>query len=214
MSLLQLNIKDFINILGSDAPAPGGGSSAALVGAIGIALTNMVANLTLNREQYKDQEELMKSILDDAKEISCSLVKAIERDTQVYNDLTTVFKMPKNTEEEKALRKAALDKALKDCTLVPFEIMSFGLQSLKVTEKAVGRSNTNAISDLGVAAINLKAAIQGAWLNVAINIQSIKDKEFVEEYKTKGLNILEEAIPIADKIYDEVKEIIMNEKAN
>ena len=109
--------------------------------------------------------------------------------------------MPKNTDEEKAARKEAMQKALKEATLVPYSIMELCLESLKVTEMGLGCTNTNAASDLGVASLNLKSAVQGAWLNVLINLGGIRDEAFVNEYKAKGEAILAEALPLADKIY-------------
>lgn len=209
MNLMDNNINKFIDLLASEAPAPGGGASVALIGAIGIALTSMVGNLTLNREKYKDYEELINKLISEATDVKNLLIEAIDRDTKSYNNVIKGYKLPKNTEQEKEVRKNTIEKALKESTLVPFDVMFFALQSLKITEKAVGKSNINVVSDLGVAALSLKATIQGAYLNVAINLQSIKDKEFVKEYETKSISILEEAIPLADKIYEEVKQSIL-----
>ena len=104
----------------------------------------------------------------------------------------------------KAARKEAMQKALKEATLVPYSIMELCLESLKVTEMGLGCTNTNAASDLGVASLNLKSAVQGAWLNVLINLGGIRDEAFVNEYKAKGEAILAEALPLADKIYNEI----------
>ena len=112
--------------------------------------------------------------------------------------------MPKSTDEEKAARKEAMQKALKEATLVPYETMELCLQSLKVVKIGVGKTNTSAASDLGVASLNLKSAVQGAWLNVLINLAGIKDEAFVAEYKSKGEAILAEALPLADEIYNDI----------
>ena len=112
--------------------------------------------------------------------------------------------MPKNTDEEKAARKEAMQKALKEATLVPYHTMELCLESLKVVEMGVGCTNTSAASDLGVASLNLKAAVQGAWLNVLINLAGIRDEAFVSEYREKGEQLLKEALPLADKIYTDI----------
>lgn len=123
------------------------------------------------------------------------LTAAIDRDTEAFDGVSAVFAMPKSTDEEKAARKEAMQKALKEATLVPYETMELCLQSLKVVKLGVGKTNTSAASDLGVASLNLKSAVQGAWLNVLINLAGIKDEAFVTEYKSKGEAILAEALP-------------------
>ena len=204
MKLTEMTIPAFCELLGSDAPAPGGGSSAALSGALGTALTTMVAALTAGKEKYAEHETLMQEILTEGKALRLQLVDVIDRDTEAFNGVSAVFSMPKDTDEEKEARKQAMQDALKACTLTPFEMMENSLAALLLTEKALGRSNTNAASDLGVAALSLKAALQGAWLNILINIGGIRDEAFVTEYRGKGEAILEKALPLADKIYEEV----------
>ena len=204
MKLTEMTIPAFCQLLGSDAPAPGGGSSAALSGALGTALTTMVAALTTGKEKYAEHEALMQEILTEGEKLRLQLVDVIDRDTEAFNGVSAVFSMPKDTDEEKEARKQAMQNALKACTLTPFEMMENSLAALLLTEKALGRSNTNAASDLGVAALSLKAALQGAWLNILINIGGIRDEAFVTEYRSKGEAILEKALPLADKIYEEV----------
>ena len=204
MKLTEMTIPAFCELLGSDAPAPGGGSSAALSGALGVALTTMVAALTTGKEKYAEHESLMQEIIKEGTALRLQLVDVIDRDTEAFNGVSAVFSMPRDTDEEKEARKAAMQAALKACTLTPFEMMDCALQSLELTEKALGRSNTNAASDLGVAALSLKAAVQGAWLNILINIGGIRDEAFVAEYRQKGEAVLAKALPLADKIYEAV----------
>ena len=204
MKLTEMTIPAFAKLLGSDAPAPGGGSAAALSGALGAALTTMVAALTTGKEKYAEHETLMQEILTKGAKLREQLVDVIDRDTQAFNGVSAVFAMPKETDEQKAARKAAMQDALKACTLTPYEMMECSLAALELTEKALGRSNTNALSDLGVAALSLKAAIQGAWLNILINIGGIRDEAFVAKYRTEGQAILDKALPLADKIYADV----------
>ena len=135
---------------------------------------------------------------------SIALVNGIDRDTEAFDGVSAVFAMPKSTDEEKAARKEAMQKALKEATLVPYSIMELCLESLTVVEMGLGCTNTNAASDLGVASLNLKSAAQGAWLNVLINLGGIRDEAFVNEYRTKGEEILQKALPLADKIYNEI----------
>ena len=204
MKLTDMTIPAFAELLGSDAPAPGGGSSAALSGALGAALTTMVAALTAGKEKYQEHEALMQEILAEGATLRIQLVDTIDRDTEAFNAVSAVFSMLRDTDEQKEARKAAMQAALKGATKTPYEMMECSLKALELTEKALGRSNTNALSDLGVAALSLKAAIQGAWLNVLINIGGIRDEAFAAEYRTNGEAILAKALPLADKIYEAV----------
>ena len=112
--------------------------------------------------------------------------------------------MPKDTDAEKAARKAAMQAALKGCTKTPFEMMQLSCEALELTRSVVGRLNASAASDLGCAALSLKAGIQGAWLNVLINIGGIQDEAFVSQYRREGQALLDRALPLADEIYQEV----------
>lgn len=204
MKLTEMQVNEFINVLASDAPAPGGGSASALAGAMGVGLSKMVAALTLGKSKYADYQQTAQQIFDSADALTKQLTAGIDRDTEAFDGVSAVFAMPKSTDEEKAARKEAMQKALKEATLVPYSIMELCLESLKVVELGIGRTNTSAASDLGVAALNLKSAVQGAWLNVLINLGSIKDEDFVKEYRAKGEEILNQALPLADKIYNDI----------
>lgn len=214
MKLTEMAISQFCDVLASDAPAPGGGSTAALEGSLGIALTNMVASLTLGKKKYEEHQDTMKEIMAEAKIIQSKFVKIIDEDTESFNQVSAVFTMPKNTEEEKSARKEALQNALKGCTYTPYEMMVLATDSLVLTKKALGKSNSSAASDLGVAALSLKAAIQGAWLNVLINIDGIEDDDFVENYRNKGELLIEKALPLADEIYDTVLSSLLDCDSN
>jgi len=186
MKLVDRSVRDFCDILASDAPAPGGGSTAALEGALGCSLIGMVASLTLGRKKYAGHALLMEESAKRAEELRMLLMELIDRDAEAYDGVTAVFAMPNGTGEEKASRTEALQAALKACTLTPFEVMKNALSALELIEAMQGKYNTNAESDLEVAALSLKAAVQGAWLNVKINLDGIKDEGFVNIYKTEG----------------------------
>lgn len=202
--LKDMNLTEFTDILSSSAPAPGGGSAAALEGAIGSSLTAMVASLTIGKKKYAEYEELANETLEKANKLKNDFITVMDKDTETFDCMSAVFALPKNTDEEKAERKTAMQVALKKCCECPYEMMKLSLEALKLTNSIVGKSNQSASSDLGVAALSLKAAIQGAWLNVLINISSINDEDFVLEFKNNGEAILNEALPLADKIYNEV----------
>ena len=206
MKLVEMQINDFIAVLGSDTPAPGGGSASALAAAQGIALTKMVTELTIGKKKYAEFEDEIELLQKKAKTLQEGLLRAIDEDTEAFNQVSAVFGLPKTTEEEKKARREAMQSALKGAAVTPFSMMEKIVDALKVTQAAVGKSNTNAASDLGVAALNLKAALQGAWLNVLINLASIKDEMFVRQYRKAGESLVEEGSKIADATYQQILE--------
>ena len=199
--LAELTTAEFVDLLASDAPAPGGGSAAALEGALGAALTAMVCGLTVGKKKYADYQELAAATQKKAEELKARFVDVMDRDTEAFNVVSAAFGMPKETDEEKAARSAAIQKGLEGCTATPFEMMELAVETLELTAELLGKTNDSAASDLGVSALSLRAAIQGAWLNVLINIGSLKNKELAEDYRKKGEAMLEKALPLADKIY-------------
>lgn len=204
MKLAELKTAEFVDLLASDAPAPGGGSAAALEGALGAALTAMVCGLTVGKKKYAEFEELAQSAQAKALDLKARFVDVMDRDTEAFNVVSAAFGMPKVTDEEKAARSAAIQKGLEGCTKTPFEMMELAVETLELTASILGKSNDSAASDLGVSALSLRAAIQGAWLNVLINIGSLKNKELAEDYRAKGEALLAKALPLADQIYDAV----------
>ena len=204
MKLVEMKVNEFVDLMASDEPAPGGGSAAALEGALGAALTAMVCALTVGKKKYADVQELAIESQKKGNELKAQFVDVIDRDTEAFNAVSAVFAMPKDTDEEKAARKAAMQEALQGCTKTPFEMMELSLEALRLTDGLVDRSNASAASDLGCAALHLGSAVQGAWLNVLINLGSIRDAAFAAQYRTRGQILLDEALPLAQSIYDRV----------
>ena len=204
MKLAELTTAGFADLLASDAPAPGGGSAAALEGALGAALTAMVCSLTVGKKKYAEHEELAKSVQARAADLKERFVDVMDRDTEAFNVVSAAFGMPKATDEEKAARSEAIQEGLKGCTKTPFEMMELAVEALERTASVLGKSNDSAASDLGVSALSLRAAIQGAWLNVLINIGSLKDAALAEDYRQRGEALLAKALPLADEIYSTV----------
>ena len=204
MKLVEHTVSQFVDVLASDAPAPGGGSAAALSAALGTALTKMVTELTIGKKKYADFEEDAKELRQQMTDLTDKFVVAIDKDTEAFNDVSAVFAMPKETEEDKAARRAAMQEALKGATKSPFEIMKLTVEALRLTNDAIGKTNSNAASDLGVSALSLKAGLQGAWLNVLINLDGVKDEDFVGEYRSNGQKLLDEGNKLADDIYNAI----------
>lgn len=205
MKLVDLTVKDYLDVLKSDAPAPGGGSVSALSAAQGVGLVAMVADLTIGKEKYAEYDEACRAAKEKALSLYAQLVDGIDKDTEAFNKVSAAYKLPKDTDEQKAARSAAIRAANVGATEVPFETVKLCLEGLKVTETIVGKSNPNAASDLGVAALNLLAGIKGAWLNVKINLPGIKDEELKAKFEG-GAELVAEAETIAKEIYEKVLE--------
>lgn len=205
MKLSEMTLTEFVEILSSDAPAPGGGSVAALEGALGAALTCMVARLTVSKPRYGEYRLRMEEILREAGRLKKDLLELTDKDTEAFNRVSAALSMPKETAEEQNARKAAMQEALKASTETPLAAMRLISEALKLTRKAVGISNVSAASDLGVAALCLRSAAQGAWLNILINVGGIRDGDFAAAAKNEGEAILAEALPLADRIYEDIR---------
>ncbi len=211
MLLQDHTVQQFTEALASNAPAPGGGSVAALEGALGASLTAMVANLTLGRKAYAEHWALAEETAAKAEALRVQLNAVMDEDTRAYLAVTAAYALPKGTDEEKAARSAAIQSAMEDCTAVPFSTMELCAKVLELTEGLVGKSNKNAASDLGVAALSLGSAIRGAWLNVLINLGSLKNAVLAEDYRRRGQALNEIYLPLADRIYRQVASEIAGE---
>ena len=203
MKLVDLTVKDYLDVLKSDAPAPGGGSVSALSAAQGVGLVAMVADLTIGKEKYAEYDESCRAAKEKALSLYAQLVDGIDKDTEAFNKVSAAYKLPKDTDEQKAARSAAIRAANVGATEVPFETVRLCLEGLKITATIVGKSNPNAASDLGVAALNLLAGIKGAWLNVKINLPGIKDEELKARFEG-GAELVAEAEKLAKEIYEKV----------
>ena len=204
--LHEMKTDEYLELLGSNAPAPGGGAASALSAAQGCALAQMVCELTKGRKKYADSQELAENASESLASLRASLLSLMEEDTQAYQGVMDVFSMPKSTEEEIIYRNAAMEMALRESTKTPFRVMLLAEEALGVADTLIGRTNANAATDLACAALNLKAALQGAWLNVRINLASISDSAFASQYKKDGEAILSRALPLADRIYQTILE--------
>jgi methenyltetrahydrofolate cyclohydrolase len=177
--LTDKTVVKFLDELSSNSPAPGGGSVAALAGALGSALTTMVCNLTVGKKKYLDVEAEIKSIQIKSEGLHKKFTILIENDTLAFNKVMEAFGLPKDSDAQKALRSAAIQEATKEAALVPLEVMKHGIDALALANVVAEKGNTNSISDAGVSALMLNAAVEGAALNVQINLNGINDGEFV-----------------------------------
>jgi len=177
--LTKKTVSAFLDELASSSPAPGGGSVAALAGALGAALTTMVCNLTIGKKKYADVEGEMKSVRAQAEDMRGRFTALVDKDTDAFNKVMEAFALPKESEAQKSLRTAAIAAATKEATLVPLEVMKHCIDALALTQRVAAAGNANSVSDAGVSALMLHAACEGAALNVKINLNNLSDPDFV-----------------------------------
>jgi formiminotetrahydrofolate cyclodeaminase len=176
--LAELTVKEFLARVASNEPVPGGGSIAALNGAIAASLTAMVANLTIGRKNYEMHEELMQHIASVATKRGDSFMDDIDRDSEAYEAVFACFKMPKTTDEEKCARSAAIQEATRHAALIPMQVARDAYELMTTIADVARLGNHNAVTDACVAIMSARTAVLGALLNVRINLTSLKDKEF------------------------------------
>lgn len=191
----KLTIEDFANELVSNSPAPGGGSVAALSSTLGAALSGMVFNLTTGKKSYLEYDDETKKKIDEgiieAEKLKDEFLNLMDEDTFAFNEVMGAFKLPKETDEQKALRSSRIQQAYKKATLVPIKVAEKTLDVFALLETAVKYGNINAASDAGVGALIAMTGLEGAILNVRINIPSIKDADFVNNISKKCSELLE-----------------------
>lgn len=202
----KVELGEFVLELSSKAPVPGGGGAAALAGALGAALGGMVANLTIGKPKYADVEDEISGLKVAAYRLQKELLELIDKDAEAFTPLAGAYRMASETESEKQEKERVMQACLKQAALVPLEIMEKCAEILLLLEKFAKKGSVLAVSDAGCGAALAKAAIQAAWLNVKINTRMIHDEKFASETDSKGLELLEVSLPLADRIYNEVED--------
>lgn len=193
-------ITEFTKELASDSPAPGGGSVAALTGALAAALSAMVGRLTVGKEKYKDGWAVMEKVRDEADALSVTLLDLMEKDTDAFNTYMAAMKLPKDTDADKAARKSAMQEAAKLSTSVPLRTMECCLEAAKLGDLAAANGNPNALSDAGSAVLLAKAGGRAAMYNVLINLSGIADADFAAQCKSRSEAIMAELDALAAAI--------------
>jgi formiminotetrahydrofolate cyclodeaminase len=204
MKLTDRPVTNFLDELASNAPAPGGGSVAALSGALGAALISMVCNLTVGKKGYEEVQDDINDLLAQSEALRKELAELLEADVAAYTGYSVAAKMPRSTNEEKAERAQAMQAALKVATDVPLRIAEAAVRVMDLCRPAAEKGNKWAVSDAGVAVLMAEGSLRSAALNVLINLGSLKDQEFVAERRAKLESLLEGKGPIRDEIYDYV----------
>lgn len=186
MKLTEMTVKDYLALLASDAPAPGGGSASALCGAQGAGLCAMVAALTLGKKKYAEHQALCERVRTEVLDLQNALTTQIDADTEAYGLVSDARALPKDTEEQIRARRDAMRAATLEATNVPLRTLELSRRVLELTVQLIGHSNTSCASDLGVACHDLLACAEGAYLNVEINLPGLGDEQLAARMMEKG----------------------------
>ncbi|MEW5805867.1 MAG: cyclodeaminase/cyclohydrolase family protein [Acidobacteriota bacterium] len=206
--MTEKTLKGFLEELSSSNPTPGGGSISALAGAIGASLLEMVCGLTIGKEKFKKYEEELIGVRGKAAELKIECFSLIEKDAEAFNNVMASYRMPKGTDAEKKARSEAIERATCEATRVPLETARLCLEVLKHISSSIAKVNPNAISDIGVGALLAQSGIEGAALNVIINVPSIQDQLFREESEKKIMAVRNKGKALKEDILNQVEEMI------
>jgi glutamate formiminotransferase / formiminotetrahydrofolate cyclodeaminase len=203
-SLVKMNLREFCNETLSDSPAPGGGSVAALMGALGASLGGMVANLSAGKRGWDDKLGYFSDWAVKAQQLKDELLSLVDADTAAFNKVMDAFALPKESAEEKATRSTAIQEATKYAAEVPLKVMETAYKSYELLSEMANKGNPASISDVGVGALGTRACIEGAALNVRINLGQLKN----EKFKTTLANKVQEISESSDTQFKKVSEIV------
>ncbi|MBN2864291.1 MAG: glutamate formimidoyltransferase [Bacteroidales bacterium] len=211
--LVDLDLKVFINTVASELPAPGGGSVSAYMGAMGVALGTMVANLSSHKRGWDDRWREFSDRAEKGKELQRKLLDLVDEDTEAYNMIIEAGRLPKRTEEEIKNRKKAVQDAMKNAIMVPFRVMETAFRGFDLIKAMVREGNPASVTDAGTGALAILSSVRGAFLNVKINSAGLDDKAFAEDIISKGSDLEKEAIAETEGIMEIVdSKIIMQVK--
>ena len=198
--LSDMPLKDFVHEISTKSPTPGCGSVAALCGALGAALTAMVANITKEDKRYSLHGNALSEVLTEISQVQNELATSMQRDAESFSIVINAFSLPGYPEDARIRKKEAIQQALKSSTMIPFEIMTLCSKGLRIIQKTIGKTTPKTLAELGSAAILLNGAIKSVSLAVIVNLQSIEDQVFVQNYKSKSQEIL----AIGENLYREI----------
>ena len=202
----SMTIQEFLDVLSSKEPVPGGGGASALAGALGNALGQMVSNLTIGKKKYALVEDEIKELAERMKGIQGQFTQLADQDAKVFAPLAKCYSLPSGTEEEKAYKAEVMEARLLDASLVPMEIMEKAAEMLEIMDILADKGSRMAVSDVGVGVQFIRTALLGAVMNVYINTKSMKNREKAEEMNEKAERLIKEGTEAADRIYQKVLE--------
>lgn len=202
--LIKLSVNDFLEKTAGSEPVPGGGSVSALCASLAAALGKMVANLTIGKKKYLDKEEQMKEFSDIFGSYMEGFIKAIDADSDAYNEVFNAFKLPKETEEEKQIRSEKIQEATKTAAEIPMSVAQNAYKIMSFIDEVAKNGNQNAVTDACVAMMCARTAVLGALLNVRINLSSLTDTEYAEQMKLECHILEEKAIEKEKQLLEEL----------
>jgi methenyltetrahydrofolate cyclohydrolase len=205
------SVQTFLDALASQDSTPGGGSAAAILGAMGAALVSMVCNLTVGKKNYAAVESDMQVLLKQAEQSRQKLIALIQSDVEAFNKVMAAYGLSKNTDQEKASRTAAIQAALKQATQATLDCASISREVMRLAETAAEKGNINVVSDAGVAVLAAHAALKAAALNVYVNVSNIKDQEFNREKLAALETSLAGTDAFAERIYELVEKKLVRD---
>jgi formiminotetrahydrofolate cyclodeaminase len=208
MKLVNLNLVEFNDEIDSKSPAPGGGSVSALASGIGVSLSRMVGHLTVGKKKFRALDEEVQnkfnSILNEFLHFKGELLSLVDKDTEAFNLIMAGFKLPKETDEEKRVRKEKILEGTIEAIKVPFIVARLSLRALRHMDYILKYGNKNTLSDIGVSTLMLYAGLEGAVLNVKINISGLTDQHMIDQYSTSIVEMLSEAKEIKDSVLEKI----------
>lgn len=191
--LINMKMSDFADLTASESPAPGGGSVAAYLGALGASLATMVANLSSHKKGWDDKWAFFSEWAEKGQALKDQLLALVDEDTRSFNAILQAIRMPKSTDQEKAARKKAIHDATKYAIEIPFKVLQTSVEVFPLADEMVKKGNPNSLSDAGVATLCARAAAHGAWMNVKINIKGFDDPAFVKKIMATGEKLIAKA---------------------
>jgi methenyltetrahydrofolate cyclohydrolase len=197
MKLIDLKVLDFVNEVDSKSPAPGGGSVSALASTLGVALASMVGHLSIDKKAFNALDPVIQLDFKDTHQdlimLKNEILMLIDKDTDAFNLIMKAYQLPKETEEQKKNRREKIQEGTIEAILVPVKVASLSLSALTRLDIILKYGNKNTISDLGVAVLVLSAGIEGACLNVLINLPQVDDQMIVKQYQAQANNLIQKA---------------------
>ena len=206
--LIRMNLISFADETASESPAPGGGSISAYVGALGAALGTMVANLSAGKRGWEEHLTLFSDAAESGQQIKDTLLKLVDEDTNAFNRIMQAFGLPKGTDEEKRARTQAIEDATKYACEIPLKVMETSFGALNLLALMIEKGNPNSITDAGVGALCIKTAVRGAYFNVLVNAQGLKDRTFAEAIKGKAKDLLDKTNNQTNQLIEKVEQAI------
>jgi glutamate formiminotransferase/formiminotetrahydrofolate cyclodeaminase len=206
--LASASVRDFVDLTSTDAPVPGGGSVAALCGALAASLTAMVANLTFGKKGYESVSKEMSALAVEAQSLKADFLRAVDEDARAFDAVMAANRLPKGTHDEQARREAALQDATSRAIEVPLSVMRACTKMLPLVESVAEKGNKNSISDAGVAAMALKTAAGGAYLNVLINLPGLSDRKAAEKARDEARSLLDEVAAAAPRVSASIEKVL------